>query len=503
MYTNMFSPKISKNTSPDRQAIPLPAWLTDSSNKPTQASAKLEKSRPATDSGNKSSLDANNKITDYFKGSKMNLASRDEFREGRSFSTKSVDDKSGFSIWKKSRSALSNIENLQKNGASSQRSSSAVFGANFKTPSNVSCTRNTSFDSLSDFKDPAALIKKSFGRLTFSCLRKNTDDIPPPSAASSSGSSSQDILSVLTPTSQNEEISSKSTTSNSENAFPSQSQTCTQINSSEANASDDLFSSSSDTVATAQTSDLTVEASKKRNRPPVNYEELSDSDPEEETTQSKRKRPTKSRLNSEKASQDLFSSSSDCVATTQASQKSERKENRPSINKVDFSEFDFQRKSKALTKRRVDLAKFNSMLSQDLRSSSLENVAIAQASQKSTTLTQSKNPSVNNVELSELDFEAIAVPQSKRKRLQLNDFNFEKGPTAEEWQTALIEGIKKIRDEEVVLYNRCFEISGWPVKPDKEALIAKISAVLADSQENGFIVYRKTGYSNCVFSENR
>lgn len=518
MYTNMFSPKFSKNTPPDRQAIPLPACVTDNSNKLTQASAKPEKSWLATDRylPKKSSLDANNKITDYFKGRKINFASRDEVGERRSFSAKRDDD---FTIWKKTRSAFSTIENFQRNDASSQRSISTVFGANFKTPTTVSYSKNTSFDSLSDFKDPSALIKKSFARLTFSCLRKNTDDAHAQTTANSSSSSSQDIFSILTPTSQNEEISSRSTTSNSENAFPlqSQSQTCTQINSSEADASQDLFSSSSEGVATAQVSKKSIEASveppKKRMRPAVNYEELSDSDFERETPiQSKRKRPAERRpdlakLNSEKASnlmasQDLFSSSSDCVDTVQASQKTKRKEYKSSVDNTKLPEFDFdeitQRKINAQTKSRVDLAK----LSQDLLSSSLENVATAQASQKSTTstVTSSKNPSVNTVEL---DLEPIPMTQSKRKCVQLRDFNFDEGPSAEEWQTALKEGIKKIRNEELIMYNRYFDKSGWPPKPDKKALIARIATVLADSQRTGYILYRKTCYSNCVFYENR
>lgn len=154
-------------------------------------------------------------------------------------------------------------------------------------------------------------------------------------------------------------------------------------------------------------------------------------------------------------------------------------------------------------------------VSQDMFSSSSDSLPNAQTSQKSQNLaaggggTQTKRnmPAVSYEEVPEFYFEDNETQPKKKKargsRVKCAEFNIDNSAKVEQWQRQLADGMKKIKEAEAVAYETLFASGGWPLKPNKDALIAKISNVLDESERTGIIIYRKTCYSNCVFSENR
>lgn len=73
----------------------------------------------------------------------------------------------------------------------------------------------------------------------------------------------------------------------------------------------------------------------------------------------------------------------------------------------------------------------------------------------------------------------------------------------EEWKKKLIEGMQEIEKEEAVVFEKKFPVTVWHSQPNKQELIEKISAVLDQSEECGFIKFRRTCSSNCIFVDNR
>lgn len=120
------------------------------------------------------------------------------------------------------------------------------------------------------------------------------------------------------------------------------------------------------------------------------------------------------------------------------------------------------------------------------------------------TIFYSSSNSIFNTQKSNLNAsQKILTTPSARSSTKKSKIHQNQSSVAEDWKTKMVEGIKMIRKAEIVAYEQLVEIRGWCLKSDKGALIAKISNILEESERTGIIKYRKTCYSNCVFSENR